>query len=150
MRRRFHCEILTPTGEVAKAETTHVRFPASDGQMGIMGGHAPLVARMGAGLVQIDVPEAETQRYFISGGFAQMHDDTLTLLTEECIALEEISPEQAWEELAEARQLPQDTPAQEAYREEAIQAARVKFRLVQELRDKPAIAGTEQEEDAWD
>ncbi|MFW6062171.1 MAG: ATP synthase F1 subunit epsilon [Planctomycetota bacterium] len=150
MRRRFYCEILTPSGEVSKAETTHVRFPASDGQMGIMGGHAPLVARMGAGLVQIDVPDEQPLQYFISGGFAQMHESTLTLLAEECTPLEEMTPEQAWEDLAEARDLPRETPEQEAYREQAIEAARIKFRIVQKVRGKPAVAGAEQEEDAWD
>jgi len=123
-----------------------VRFPAADGDMGILGNHSPLVARVGAGIVAVEVADGTAQEHFISGGFAQFRENVLTVLCEECMPPEELSPENAWDQLTRARDLPQETPVEKLIRYEAVQTARTRFRLAQ----KCHVADPEQQPEPAD
>jgi F-type H+-transporting ATPase subunit epsilon len=134
--RKFKVELLTPDARVCNVRASGVTFPASDGQMGVLAGRAPLVARMGAGAVVIDMSSNDTQEYFASGGFAHVHEDGLTILAEECVPMVQLDPEKAWDELQKARRLPSETAREIEIRESAVSAAQEKFRLAQKFRKK--------------
>ena len=63
-----------------------------------------------------------------------MHGDVLSILAEECCPMEQLDPEAAWDEIQRARALPMDSDAQFAYRNEALNNARIKFKMAQEVR----------------
>ena len=131
--RPFRCEILTPDGFHEQLEALSVVFPAADGMVGVLGGRAPLAATIGTGGLTIDLTGGGgQQRYFISGGFARMCDDVLTILTEECSAVKDLDGKEAWREIERARAMPARTDAQIARRDEALHAAQVKFSLIQQ------------------
>ncbi|MFP4053676.1 MAG: FoF1 ATP synthase subunit delta/epsilon [Phycisphaerae bacterium] len=143
--RAFKCELLTPYETVCQEQTVGVTFRAVDGDMGILANRAPLVAKMGAGRVLLERSGGSWPlKFYASGGFAQMHDNTLTILAEDCVPLEKLDPEQAWDELQKVRDWPSETDAQARAKAEAMQTAREKFRLAQEvLRDKRKAMGVE-------
>jgi F-type H+-transporting ATPase subunit epsilon len=129
--RAFCCEVFTPYGPVSTAEALSASFPALDGQVGILAGHAPLVAALGAGQLSIVSPGDERQEFYVAGGFLQVRENAMTVLAEECVAVADIDPEAAWDELTQAQSLPAETDAEYARRERAVAAAREKFRLAQ-------------------
>ena len=133
-RKAFTIEILTPAGPVFKAEVIGAVLPAADGQIGILGGRAPLAATVGAGMLTTDLKDGGRREFLVEGGFAQMSGDLLTVLAESCEAIEQVDPEAAWEELQKARRMPAETDGEYAARDRAVTAARTKFRLVQEYR----------------
>ena len=66
-------------------------LPAYDGEIGILHGHTPLIARLGYGELRTRTGDS-VQRYFVDGGFAQVRDDVVTVLTHRAIPAAQIDP----------------------------------------------------------
>lgn len=79
--KTFHCSVVTPERAVLETDATFVAFPAHDGEIGILQNRAPLLCQLGKGILRVEIGK-ETQRFKIEGGFAQMVDNKLTLLTD--------------------------------------------------------------------
>ena len=133
-RKAFHCEISTPRGEVFSGDAVGVIFPARDGQMGVWADMAPTICSLGSGPLTFTPPDGKPRRMFVHGGTAQVNDDGLRVLAEECTPAEDLNPEALWEEIQQARKMPRETQAQIAAREKAVALARAKFNLAQEIR----------------
>ena len=86
---------------------------------------------MGAGPLTIEELQGRTHEYYVAGGFAHVRDGALTILAEECAALEDIDREAAWQEIEQARALPAETDEDLARREQRLTVARTKFSVVQ-------------------
>ena len=127
--RPFKCEVYTPDGLAAAAEATSVVLPARDGQVGVLGGHAPMVALMGAGRLAIEAVGGGRREFFLEGGFAQVRENLLTIWADECISVEDIDAEAAWDEIQQARRMPRDSDEERRLRRRTIEAATVKFKL---------------------
>lgn len=102
MATTFRCSIVTPTATVLDQDVTYASIPAWDGQLGVMTGQSPLLTQLGVGGLRISTTAGKEQWYFIDGGFAQVHDNQLNLLTESAQPAETLSLREAEAELAEA------------------------------------------------
>lgn len=129
MAGTFRLSVVTPEREVLALEAKFVAFPAYDGEMGILTQRAPLLAKLGAGLLRVDEAAGGNHRLFIAGGFAQMVDDKLTLLTEEALDPEKVTLELAKSALAAASRLPNRTEAENQRRAQATARARAMAQL---------------------
>lgn len=74
--------VITPESTAFEGEATQVVAPVWDGEMGILAGHAPLMALLGEGRLRIDSPEG-THTLTIARGFLQVADDVVSIITEE-------------------------------------------------------------------
>jgi len=124
----FHCSVITPERAVLETDATFVAFPAHDGEVGILPGRAPLLFKMGIGSLRVESPEGNRE-FFVDGGFAQMVENRLTLLTEQARAVEDIDPAAAERALAEAREMPMVSDAEFAARQRAVDRAETQIRL---------------------
>jgi F-type H+-transporting ATPase subunit epsilon len=124
----FHCSVITPERAVLETEATFVAFPAHDGEVGILAHRAPLLYKMGIGELRVESSEG-SRRLFVDGGFAQMVDNRLTILTEQARAVEDIDREAVRRSLAEAQSMPMVTDAEFAARQRAVQRAETQLRL---------------------
>ncbi|RMH15555.1 MAG: ATP synthase F1 subunit epsilon [Acidobacteria bacterium] len=129
MANTFHCSVVTPERAVLETDATLVVFPAWDGEVGIMRGRAPLLTRMGIGLLRVKAEGGETLALYVDGGFAQMVDDKLTILTEQAKDPADLDPEEAQRLLAEAREMKATDPRAFQLRQAALERARVQRRL---------------------
>ena len=125
---RFHVSVVTPERAVLESEARFVAFPAHDGEIGILRGRAPLLCRLGIGELRVKT-EAGTQALFIDGGFAQMVDDRLTILTEDARELGELKPEEAREALSAAREMDVTDERSFEARQRALERARSMGRI---------------------
>jgi len=75
------CSLITPEQEVFEKHASYIDLPAHDGQMGFMANRAPLLVKLGDGVLTVKGDGGETQMQ-ISGGFAQMKGNTLAILTD--------------------------------------------------------------------
>ena len=82
MATTFRCSIVTPTEAVFDDEVIYASFPAWDGQHGVMTGESPRLSRLGYGSLRLDFPEGGSRWYLVEGGFAQVQNGELTLLTD--------------------------------------------------------------------
>ena len=81
----LHVVVLSPEGTVYEGEATQVVAPAVTGSLGILRGHAPLMALLGTGTLRIDSGR-EHRSYSVSGGFLQVVDNQVTVLSEHATA----------------------------------------------------------------
>ena len=86
--------VITPDAIVLDEPVRSVRIPGLDGSIGILPRHAPMVAALDSGLVHYRNGGAE-QVLFVSGGFAEVHDDTVRVVTEAGERPQEIDEERA-------------------------------------------------------
>ena len=124
----FELSVVTPEREVLKRAATFAAFPASDGEVGILPHRAPLLARLGHGPLRVESAQGK-ESLFVSGGFAQMVDNKLTLLTEEARPVADLVLAKAQAELDAAKSLPASNEGLRAIREKALGRAAGKLRL---------------------
>lgn len=97
----FRCSIVTPSESLYEGHVEYASVPAYDGQLGVMTGQSPLLTRLGTGALRLDTSEG-ARWYLVDGGFAQVQDNALTLLTEFAKPGESLDRSEAEAELAEA------------------------------------------------
>lgn len=102
MAGTFQCSIVTPDKAAFDGEVTYATFQAWDGQLGVQNLRSPLLTKLGIGSLRLDLPDGMSRRFLLCGGFAQMQDNVLTLITDEATEADEISLADAEAELEEA------------------------------------------------
>jgi F-type H+-transporting ATPase subunit epsilon len=89
MADRLQLELATPTRLVVSEPADEVVVPGIDGHFGVLPGHAALLALVGPGEVMYRAGRSE--RYLaVSGGFAEVGPDHVTILAEHAERPEEI------------------------------------------------------------
>ncbi|HEX9936406.1 MAG TPA: ATP synthase F1 subunit epsilon [Longimicrobium sp.] len=81
----LHVSVITPEATIYEGEADQVVAPAHNGSLGILRGHAPLMALLGTGTLRIERGGKSTS-YTVSGGFLQVVDNTVTVLSERATA----------------------------------------------------------------
>ena len=111
-----------------EGDATFAAVPAHDGELGILRNRAPLLYRLGAGLLRVDTTEGK-RALFVAGGFAQMLDNRLTILTEVARELDKLDRAGAERALADAKAMKGVTDAEHQARQRALASARAQLRL---------------------
>ena len=81
MADRLKVSVISPERTIFEGEADQVIVPAWDGQLGVLRGHAPMLVLLGEGEMRISGGGGE-QRFHVSGGFLQVADDVVTVLSE--------------------------------------------------------------------
>jgi F-type H+-transporting ATPase subunit epsilon len=71
------------------------------GQLGILPGHAALVAALGSGILRIDQEGGKVARFAVRGGFLKVGDDKVTILVDSAVAEADVDTAEAKRELDE-------------------------------------------------
>ena len=86
--------VITPDRIVLDETSRSIRVPATDGELGILPRHAHMVAALDAGLLSYEKDGAR-QYLFVSGGFLEVSDNTVRVVSEAGERPEEIDTERA-------------------------------------------------------
>ena len=79
----LHFELVTPEKLVRSEEVYMVTVPGTEGDFGVLEGHAPVMSTIRDGaLVIVRTPGAQPETLAIRGGFAEVNDRGLTVLAE--------------------------------------------------------------------
>jgi F-type H+-transporting ATPase subunit epsilon len=73
--------VVSPERTLYEGEADMVVVPAWDGELGVLRGHAPLLALLGEGTLRVRAADGE-HRFQIAGGFLQVANDVVTVLSE--------------------------------------------------------------------
>src|SRR3954466_1753376 len=85
----FHFELVSPDRISFSGEVDQVDVPGSEGDFGVLAGHAPLIALLRPGLMTVYAGGVQTM-LVVLGGFAEVGPGGLTVLADVATALEEV------------------------------------------------------------
>src|SRR5687768_5952051 len=125
----FHCVIVTPEKQAFEADVTQAILPAYDGQVGILTGHAPVLAKLGVGSLRVDLVGGGSRHFLVDGGVAQMKDNELSIVTDDAVAAADLNAETARATLAEAQARKDTDPKSLAKRQHEIKKAQAAIEI---------------------
>ncbi len=127
---KMQCIVVTPEKTVRDAAADFVAVPLYDGELGVGINHSPLLGRLGSGEMRI-TREDRVERYYVEGGFVEVKDNVVSLLTQRAVPAETLNVVAAMEQLDAARNRPANTPELMKIRDRAVSQARAQLRVAQ-------------------
>jgi F-type H+-transporting ATPase subunit epsilon len=94
MAGTFALQIVSPEGNVLKEDAEFVVLPGGAGELGILPNHAPLIAGLKVGVLRFS-KDNQVRRVALSGGFAEVADNTVTVLADTAELAEDIDVDRA-------------------------------------------------------
>ena len=90
----FNVSVVTQVKKILEQEAGYLRLRTSEGDIGILPNHAPFVAELSMGKMEIESPNKDKRDiYFLSGGFLEISDNQATIIADEIFPIEEIDIE---------------------------------------------------------
>ncbi|WP_436398001.1 F0F1 ATP synthase subunit epsilon [Roseobacter sp. S98] len=104
-------DLVSPERRLASAQVTAVQIPGADGDMTAMAGHAPTITTLRPGVLSAEGPDGTTD-YVVTGGFAEISAEGISVLAERAIPKAEMTKDdhdamvkEAEEALANAKEV---------------------------------------------
>ena len=90
----FNVSVVTQVKKILEQEAGYLRLRTSEGDIGILPNHAPFVAELSMGKMEIESPNKDKRDiYFLSGGFLEISNNQVTIIADEIFPIEEIDIE---------------------------------------------------------
>ena len=129
MVNALKCVVVTPEKAVLDEPADFVVVPMFDGELGVALDRLPLIGRLGFGELRITQGN-EVKHFYVDGGFVQVRNNVVTVLTSKAIAAKDIK-------VADAQAVLQSTsPATTAESQEAQQKAQQRARAQVRIAEK--------------
>ena len=101
---KVNFRLVMPERELLAIEADMVVVPGSEGDFGVLHGHAPLISTVRPGVLEVFQGSKVDQRFLLVGGFAEVTPDRCTVLADEALPFETVTPEQLVERERAAEQ----------------------------------------------
>jgi F-type H+-transporting ATPase subunit epsilon len=95
----IRCQVVTPERIVVDEWVSQVIVPLPDGEFGIAKNHDPVIARLGYGSFRMKAGSA-SRNYYVDGGFLQIRDNIVVILTNRAVDVSSLNAAQIDEEIA--------------------------------------------------
>jgi F-type H+-transporting ATPase subunit epsilon len=129
----LECVVVTPEATAFEHPAQFVALPLYDGELGVAPGHAPMIGRLGFGEMRL-VEGGKTTRLYIDGGFVQVSENVVAVLTPRAIPAEQLDPAVIQEQLDSARARTAHSPETMQARDRATAQARAQLRVARHAR----------------
>lgn len=128
----IRCDIVTQERTVFSGDVSAVSLPGTEGRMGILPKHAPLLTTLAFGEVVVRKPDGVAAYFAIGGGYAEIQPDHVTILADSAEQAEEIDIERAEEartraEKAMAEGIKEGSPDQYAQIQASLMRAKIRI-----------------------
>lgn len=101
--KQFRCRINTPDETVFDGDVEGLVLPGEEGSFGVLYNHTPYMAVLGPGTIKIE--EADSERELAcGGGFAEIRDNSVTILAETAELPEDLDRDTVEETLSNAKE----------------------------------------------
>lgn len=129
MAEKLSFDLVSPERLLISEQVDMVTVPGTEGDMGIMGGHAPVMSTLRPGVIGVEVEGQPERRYFVRGGFVEVTPAGLTVLAEHTVPLAELDSAALEREISNAEE-----DVADAKTDEKRQVAQEKLDHLKELR----------------
>lgn len=120
--------IVTPERSMVNDKVNQVNIPGSEGDLGILYDHAPILTTMRPGQLSYE-KDSETIYLVVSGGYLEVTDNRVTVLAETAEFLSEIDRDRAEKSKTEAESLLTNAQTEEEFRDAQLKLFRAIARL---------------------
>lgn len=103
MADTFTIEIATPERLLFREQAIRAQIPAEAGYIGVLPGHAPLLSCLGIGALTFTTQGEHRYSLAVKGGFLEIKDDTVRVLTDVAEKAQEIDKTKAEQDLKKAQ-----------------------------------------------
>ena len=103
MADTFEIEIATPERLLAREKAIRAQIPAKDGYIGVLPDHASLLSELGIGAMTYTTPDDHRFSLAIRGGFLEIHNNVVRVLSDIAEKGQEIDVTQAEKDLKHAQ-----------------------------------------------
>ena len=86
--------LVMPERELLATEADMVVVPGSEGDFGVLHGHAPVISTVRPGVLEVFQGSKAEQRFLVVGGFAEVTPERCTVLADEAIPFESVTADQ--------------------------------------------------------
>jgi F-type H+-transporting ATPase subunit epsilon len=124
----LQCIVVTPERTLYDQPAEFVAMMLFDGEIGIASGHTPMIGRLGYGEMRIRRGN-QTDRFYVEGGFVEVLDDVVSVLTQRAVAASEVDEAVAREQLLSAQSRRSTTPEAIALRDRVVEQSRAQIRV---------------------
>jgi F-type H+-transporting ATPase subunit epsilon len=122
------CVVVTPEKTLFDELVDFVALPLYDGEIGILPGRSPMIGRVGYGALRTKTGESNRQLY-VDGGFVQVRDNIVTVLTNRAIPVDQLDASVAAKELEKAENLKGTSEQDLSEKAKSLARARAMVRL---------------------
>jgi len=133
MAEALTCTVVTPEQTALETKADFVALPLFDGEIGIAANHSPLIGRLGYGEMRIKAG-SQTQVFYIDGGFVQVADNVVAVLTNRAVPAGKLDAVAAETQLRAALDRTANTPELQEIRARQIAQARAQIRTARRAR----------------
>ena len=116
-------DLVSPERSLVSVPVREVRLPGTDGDLTAMPGHAPVIVTLRPGMVTLIDDSGNATEFAVTGGFAEINADSVSLLAERGHPREEMTQDVFNEMLSEAHRRRKAVEAKHDAGEEVVAAA---------------------------
>ena len=109
----FKFELVSPERLILSVDADQVDLPGSEGDFGVLAGHAPFLTTLKTGIVTVKAGGVSS-RIYVRGGFADVNASGLSVLAEKAVPEAEFGPAVAAFEVAAAEAVLAEAKSEEA------------------------------------
>lgn len=138
MAMTIQCDIVSAESAIFSGLVQIVVATGSQGDLGVVYGHAPLLTSLQPGPVRVRLQNGEEQVYYVSGGYLEVQPNAVTILADTAVRAQDLDEASAAQAQKEATQVLLNTSGELDYGRAAAQlaAAAAQLRAIQQLRKK--------------
>ena len=114
MADKLKFDLVAPERLLMSTEAEMVIVPGSEGDFGVLAGHAPVMSTLRVGVLDVSGTDGNNMRIFVRGGFAEVTPAGLTILAEEAVPLSELDADALDQRVKDAGEDLQDASSDEA------------------------------------
>jgi len=82
MANTVQCDIVSAQENIFSGKVEMLTATASNGELGVMAGHAPMLTGLAPGPVNIRTEDAKEEVYFVSGGYLEVQPHHISILAD--------------------------------------------------------------------
>lgn len=126
----FKVKVVTHTKKVVEREADYAKVRTTEGELGILANHAPLVAELEMGIMEIDYNQKNNKDiYFITGGFLEISNNEAIIIADDINNINDIDIEEEDNEIRRLNQLLSEEVENVKILERKIQESAMKIEM---------------------
>ncbi|TRW48722.1 F0F1 ATP synthase subunit epsilon [Aliidiomarina halalkaliphila] len=133
-----HLDVVSAEDRLFSGDVRSIQVTGSEGELGILPGHTPLLTALQPGMVRVVTADGEEEFFYIAGGVMEVQPESVTVLSDTAVRGGELDEQATEKAIKEAREALAHSSPDMSYAEAAAELARAvaQLRVLQQLKKR--------------